>query len=393
MKKALGTAVLAFLFLAMGCGTKEVSSFSQTQIDSGSEPPLVTPPVIPPITRAPETALDPDQLSCQAQYRFNNTKKSASLLRSAPDDIFEDPIFSNDNENRSMLVAEGEHYSRKIVNAAQAWAITEGSPDVTVALVDSGVEVSHPDLQGNIYTDANGDHGWDFVLNKPVTSDGTGHGTHCAGNIAAVRNGFGVIGVAPKVKVMPVRFIGPTGSGSTSNAIRAIYYAVDHGAKVISNSWGGSSSVNLCLQKAIEFALSRGIYFVASGSNSGKNLDNSPSYPASYPDVIAVGNSNSSDQKASSSGYGVKSVFMFAPGTNILSTTTASRGYYREATGTSMSAPQVAGAIALALSIKPNITREVLLKELCESSAQVLKSYSKCGRLDLGEFIKRISQL
>jgi subtilisin family serine protease len=384
MQKVLGVAVVAFLSLAVGCGAKGVTSVSQSQTEGEG---------LPTLPQTPDTPLDPDQQSCQAQYRFNDLSVNVQSRASEVDDIFEEPIFTDASENRLMFAAEGQHYSRLIVHASQAWAISQGGPGVTVALVDSGLEITHPDLQENLWTDEKGNHGWDFVLNRPVSIDGTGHGTHCAGNVAAAKNGFGVIGVAPKVKVMPVRFIGSNGSGSTANAIRAIYYAVDHGARVISNSWGGNTSVNLCLKKAIDFAIARGVYVVASASNSGKNLDQSPSYPASYPGVIAVGNSNASDEKAGSSGYGVKSVFMFAPGTEILSTTTAARGYYREATGTSMSAPQVAGAIALALSIKPNITREVLLRELCESSTQVLKSYSKCGRLDLGEFIRRVSQL
>lgn len=322
--------------------------------------------------------------------------------------LYHDPISDSAVYSKKELAAEGTHYTRTIVNAPEAWKITEGSSDIIVAVVDSGVEISHPDLKSNIWTnekelngkpgvddDGNGFiddiHGWDFVLNRPVGVDGTGHGTHCAGNVGAVKNGFGVIGVSPRVKIMPVRFLNAKGSGSTDNAIRALNYAASNGARVISNSWGGGNSENVCLKQAIEKIVSKGIYFVAASNNQSRDIDSRPSYPASYPGVIAVGNSDERDSKNPGSNYGKKSVFLFAPGTNSLSTWLG--GDYKEITGTSMATPQVAGAIALALSLKPNLTMDQMKKELCESSSSVLRQDSKCGRLDLGEFIKRVSRL
>lgn len=307
----------------------------------------------------------------------------------------------------SGISDEDNFYTRKIVKAHAAWKITEGSPDVIVAVIDSGIELTHPDLKSNLWVntaEANGTkgvdddrngyiddvHGWDFVLNQPIKYDGTGHGTHCAGNVAASRNNIGVVGVAPQVKIMPVRFINSNGSGQTEGAIRAIEYAVQNGAKILSNSWGGGE-YDEPLESAIQEVQKAGVIFVASANNNGRNIDISPSYPASYSGVIAVGNSDQDDKKNSRSNYGKKSVFIFAPGTDSLSTYWG--GGYRALSGTSMSAPQVAGAFALAKSLRPTANIESLKSAMCVGADKVVTTYSKCGRLNLESLLQNLLKL
>ncbi len=332
--------------------------------------------------------------------------------RSGLPDLFQDPTEQKKSSSLSkaldMIPPEGDQYTRVITNSEAAWKITEGRGDIVVALVDSGMDYSHPDLENAVWTnekeanglpgvdDGNGYiddvHGWDFVENRPMAPvDGTGHGTHCAGNIAASKNGFGVVGVAPGVKVMPVRFLNEQGSGYTTNAIKAILYAFNNGAHVISNSWGGSGR-NDCLEAVIRQVTDSGTLFVASANNNGRNTDRNRSYPANYPGVIAVGNSDETDSKTKSSNYGKNTVFMFAPGTHSLSTYLGHS--YRELTGTSMAAPQVAGALALGLSLNPYVETSEIKNMLCAGADRPasLKKKSRCGRLNVGNFVQKYSQ-
>jgi subtilisin family serine protease len=278
---------------------------------------------------------------------------------------------------------ESLDYSRSILNVQPAWNITEGSPTVVVAVIDSGVDYFHPDLAANIV-----DPGYDFYHDRVGGYDDNGHGTHCSGIIAAAKNGIGVRGIAPKVKILPVKFLGPDGSGDTADAVKAIDYAVARGAKILSNSWGGGGYSQL-LDDAIQRALNAGVIFVAAAGNDGLDTDGSPNYPANYAGVISVGSSDSRDQRSSFSNYGTASVEVFAPGTSIVSTYPG--GTYKSLSGTSMATPQVSGALALALSAKPGITAAAATTALCDSAADKLTSVSKCGRMDVGAFIERVS--
>lgn len=301
--------------------------------------------------------------------------------------------------------AEQMDYSRALLNVAPAWAISEGSPSVTVAVIDSGVDYFHPDLIGNIAVntaelngragvddDGNGyvddTYGYDFYNDRANGYDDNGHGTHCAGVIAAEKNGIGVRGIAPRVKILPVKFLGRDGSGDTADAVRSIDYAVARGAKILSNSWGGGGSSQL-LDDAIQRAINKGVIFIAAAGNNAQDVDASPSYPANYTNVISVGSSDSVDQKSSFSNYGDRSVRIFAPGSSILST--FPNGQYRVMSGTSMATPQVAGAVALAVSIKSDISRAAVEEDLCESAVGRLTEFSRCGRMDVGDFARRVS--
>lgn len=257
------------------------------------------------------------------------------------------------------------------IQAADAWDITTGSYDVVVAVIDSGVSSSHPDLANQMWTNTdeiagNGiddDHngyvddrqGWDFDRNSNNPIDENGHGTHCAGTIAAEgNNGMGVAGVAWQCRIMPCRFLDSTGSGSVADAIAAINYAVANGADILSNSWGGGG-YSQALKAAIENARDHNVLFVAAAGNSANDNDLTAFYPANYAvaNLISVAATDDEDNLANFSCYGRNTVHVAAPGVNILSTVP---GGYTWMSGTSMATPHVAGAAALLLAANPQMS-------------------------------------
>jgi len=296
---------------------------------------------------------------------------------------------------------ESVDYAKSIMNMPKAWAITEGVREVVVAVVDTGVDYNHPDLQENIWIneiekngnpgvddDGNGYiddvYGYDFANNRPNGLDDNRHGSHVAGIIAAARNGIGTIGVAPRVRIMPVKFLSSSGSGSTDAAIKAIRYATENGANIISNSWGGGGRSEF-LDEAIQDAQKMGIFVVAAAGNASSNNDTGTTYPAGYNGVISVGSSDQDDRLSSFSNYGKSSVMLAAPGSSIYSTLLG--GGYGILSGTSMATPQVSGAIALGLSMGGAYTVEAIKSKLCNSSKAILLSQVRCGRLDVFEFL------
>ena len=256
------------------------------------------------------------------------------------------------------------------IGATAAWNITTGSRGVVVAVIDSGVDYTDPDLAANIWTNPNagrdgfsGDlHGYDFVDNTSDPMDQYGHGTFVAGEIGAVgNNGTGVAGVDWNVTIMPLKFLDANGAGYTSDAVRAINYAVmqrtQYGVnvRVINASWC-SSQDDPALDAAIQAAGNAGILFVAAAGNYASNNDVTPQYPAcsSLPNVVSVAATTTSDQLASFSDYGASTVAIAAPGVDIYGTLPG--GKYGYMSGTSMATPEVAGAAALAWAANPNAT-------------------------------------
>ena len=202
--------------------------------------------------------------------------------------------------------------------------------------------------------------------------DENGHGTHCAGIIGAEGdNEEGIAGINWKVEIMPLKFLGRGGFGTTKDAIEAINYAIDRKQKgvnvrVISASWG-STAYSKALEDAIRAAGEEGILFVAAAGNDGTSNDKRPHYPSNYnlPNVISVAALDRADTLASFSNFGAKTVHIAAPGKEILSTWL--KDDYREASGTSMATPHVAGVAALILANEPNITVEKLRERILKS--------------------------
>ena len=276
--------------------------------------------------------------------------------------------------------------ARADLDALEAWAITRGSEEVVVAVLDSGVDYTHADLKGNVwerpaglapyrddeigeYNDLRGYNGTDKI-GDPM--DDNGHGTHCAGIIGAEgNNGIGVSGINWKVKIMPLKFLGRGGFGTTEDAIQAINYAIARkkdgvNVRVISASWG-STSYSRALEDTIRAAGEEGILFVAAAGNDGSNNDRWPHYPSNYdlPNVISVAALDRNDQLASFSNFGVKAVHVAAPGKEILSTWL--NDDFREASGTSMATPYVSGIAALVVAHEPRISMENLKRRILSS--------------------------
>ncbi len=257
----------------------------------------------------------------------------------------------------------------------EAWdfiALGEPGPQVVIAVIDSGVDLHHPELR-EILID-----GYDFAGNDGSPEDNSGHGTKVCGVIGAVgNNGTGIAGVAWNVDiaVMPVKFMDKNSEGKTtgslSDAIDGIYFAVDHGAQIINASWG-FYDYSRALQDAFSYAQSRGVLIVASAGNKGQNNDRNDHYPSNYPfdNIIAVAAMDTDGSLASFSNYGTKNVDIAAPGVGI-TTTTVNGGLVAWASGTSFATPFVTGVAALVLSCAPEIDYASLRDILLLSASQV----------------------
>jgi subtilisin family serine protease len=283
---------------------------------------------------------------------------------------------------------------RADIDALQAWLKTHGSEKIVVAVLDSGVDYTHKDLVANMwmrpdnvpqYADDelgtfDDQHGFDADTNAKDPMDDNGHGTHCAGIIGAEGdNGEGIAGINWNVSIMPLKFLGKGGFGSTANAIEAINYAIDRKQKgvnvrVINASWG-STQYSRALEDAIRAAGEQGILFVAAAGNNGTDNDKRAHYPSNYdlPNVISVAAMDRTDSITSFSNFGVKTVHIAAPGRDILSTWLDNS--YREASGTSMAAPQVSGVAALILASEPNLS-------VAKLRERILSTIDKLDSLD-----------
>ncbi len=229
----------------------------------------------------------------------------------------------------------GNQYGLSAIHAPQGWDITTGSAAVVIAIIDTGVDLTHPDLAGKIVA------GYDFVNNDAVPQDDNGHGTHVAGIAAAEsNNGVGVAGVSWGAQIMPVKVLGASAGGSFSNAASGIIWATDRGAQIINLSLG-STAHSTVFQNAIDYAYNHGVTVIAASGNSGNNF---VLYPARYPNVIAVGATDATNTLAGFSNYGPE-IDIVAPGDHIYSTWLGNNYTYLD--GTSMSAPYVAGLAAI----------------------------------------------
>ncbi|HQE86592.1 MAG TPA: S8 family serine peptidase, partial [Methanolinea sp.] len=308
-----------------------------------------------------EYQADPAVLSATPNYKIS--------LLAIPDD----PLYS-------------QEWGLEKVEAPRAWDRTTGSADVIIAVADTGIDYTHPDLSGALWSnsgeipanliddDGNGyvddAIGWDFFGDTNDPMDGNGHGTACAGVIGARgNNNLGISGVLWNAKLVPLKVIGPEGYGYESDAIDAVLYADGIGADIISFSWGGTYPYP-ALRDAM--ASSPALFICAAG-NSGTDNDENPVYPASFdlPNVISVSATDESDRLAPFSNFGAASVAIAAPGAGILST--ARGGGYSSFSGTSMAVPFVTGIAGLVKAENPGYS-SLHLKEAILASADRLSS-------------------
>ena len=291
------------------------------------------------------------------------------------------------------------------IDAEQAWDITTGSKGIIVAVIDTGIDYEHSDLVENIWVnpgeianngvddDGNGFiddiNGYNFIgAGDSDPLDDNDHGTHCAGTIGAmVGNSFGVVGVNHKVALMGLKFLSGGGSGYISDAIESIYYGVDNGARVLSNSWGRSGgTASQTMLDAITYAANNDVLFVAAAGNSSSDNDTKPHWPSNYdvPNVISVAATTREDKKASFSCFGQKTVHLGAPGRHIMSTIVGNE--FASFSGTSMATPHVAGAAGLLLANNPSLSA-LEVKQLLLDSVDKLDDLSGItitgGRLNI----------
>ncbi|HET7482606.1 MAG TPA: S8 family serine peptidase [Actinomycetota bacterium] len=277
------------------------------------------------------------------------------------------------------------------IGVQRAWDRQTGSKSVKVAVVDSGIDLAHPDLAPNLWVNAGESgarsdngldddndgfvddvHGWDFVDNDATPEDGHGHGTHVAGIIGASGNdATGSTGVDWRVSLMSVRALGSDGIGSTSTVAAAIDFARSHGARVVNLSLGGPA-YSLTLASMIHSTPD--VLFTVAAGNEAVNTDDSPEYPCNlpYPNVLCVASTNSAGDLSGFSNYGTRYVDLAAPGTSILSTVPGGYGYMN---GTSMASPQVAGAAALLAAAAPSAS-------MAEITSAILTGAFRDSRLD-----------
>ncbi len=278
------------------------------------------------------------------------------------------------------------------IQLANAWsAETAGKTPPIVAIIDTGVDYNHEiftgsgavwtntrEISGNgIDDDSNGYvddvRGWNFVANSNAPLDDDNHGTHVAGIVlGSTQDILAFPLAAAKIRIMPLKFLDGMGVGTTSDAVKAIYYAVNNGASVINNSWGGGGYSN-SLVDAVAYAYSKRVVFVAAAGNSSLNNDVTPTYPASYsiPGIISVAATTDADGLASYSNYGAATVHLGSPGSSIWSS--LPNQSYGRSSGTSMATPFVAGIAAMMVRENPLLSA-YQVKELIMQSTQSIAS-------------------
>ncbi len=316
---------------------------------------------------------------------LHNSDVTLEELQNDPNIEFVEPNFvlqkiDGQGEGARFTEQEVKYYgqSSSPVHATEAWSLSSAYSDANrpiVAIIDSGIDNTHPVFtQTNaLWSNASNIHGWNFITNTSNYYDDDGHGTHVAGIVLGATQDILATQKEPaKIRIMALKFLDSTGSGSTANAVTAIYYAVNNGAQIINCSWGGSS-YSRALDEAFTYAYNAGVMIVSAAGNYTNSNDSVMIYPANFtaPSNLSVAATADSDNIASFSNYGRNSVHLASPGVNIFSTIPG--GWFTSYSGTSMAAPFVAGSAALALREAPQLTG-YQLSQLVLSSVDVIAS-------------------
>ena len=306
-------------------------------------------------------------------YRIESRKKMHRMLKLYKDHDLIEHAHPNYLVEASFIPNDPffpYQYNLTKINAPAAWDINQSNNSIKIAIIDTGVQLNHPELAAKLLP------GYDYVDYDNIPEDGNGHGTHVAGIAASItNNGVGIAGTAPLASIVPIRVLDNNGQGTIGNVGNGLVFAANNGVQVVNLSLGGPMG-DAFLQAAVQYAWERGAVIIAAAGNDNTSY---PIVPASYPNVIAVASTNSYDLKSNFSNYG-SWVDMAAPGDAILSTYLGSS--YAYLSGTSMAAPQVAGAAALLAARGKNNAQ--IRDALCFASDPISGSgiYWTYGRLN-----------
>jgi thermitase len=325
-------------------------------------------------------------------------------LRGDPDLIFVEPNYL---AGAAETIPDDPHYTEQWdlprIRAPEAWDFTTGD-DLIIAVIDTGVDLDHPDLVGKLWInadeipdndlddDGNGyvddSHGWDFVNDDAVPQDDYWHGTHVAGIAAAeTDNGQGIAGVSWGARIMPLKVLNASGDGNYADVASAMVYAADNGARILNLSLGGEG-YSAALAEAVDYARERGcLLAAAAGNESGAVL-----YPAANDGVLAVVATTRWDGRWYGSNHGPE-VDAAAPGVDIYSTTL--NDAYSSATGTSAAAPHVSGLAALVWSVRPHLTNEEVSRVITETARDLgapgWDEFYGWGRIDACQAVSSVA--
>lgn len=349
-----------------------------------------------------ELISDPDVEYVEPNFILKKAVSTDPEGLSAPSNVYS----MSELQSLDQYSASSTTYSQSgaPTKVAQAWSIESTGPlRPIVAIIDTGLDANHSAIVGSqalwvntreiangIDDDYNGYvddlNGWNFVTNTPNFADDEGHGTHVAGIV--IGTGINILAnpvtETAKVRIMPLKFLDANGSGSTANAIKAIYYAVNNGAQVINNSWGGAS-YSRALHEAMAFAYSNRMFIASAAGNNGRNNDSTPMYPANYdvPSNLSVAATSDYDYIASFSNFGTGTVPVASPGVQILSL--LPNNSTGTMSGTSMATPFVAGLAALAMREAPQLTgyqiKNIMLSKAARYS-QLASKVTTSARVD-----------
>ncbi|MBP1932852.1 S8 family peptidase [Ammoniphilus resinae] len=297
--------------------------------------------------------------------KSKTTDQLIQYFKTRDDVLFAEPnfILLPNREPNDPLYTQYQ-WNLPIIKADRAWDISPGRANITVAVVDTGVDLKHEDFKGKLVK------GYNVLLDNNNPMDDNGHGTHVSGIISAgTNNTIGIAGVSWNNRIMPVKAIGAEGTGTAFDIAKGIKWAADHGARVINMSVGNYHPSQV-LHDAVRYAYDKGIVLIAA---SGNDNTDQPSYPAAYPEVLSIAAVDNHKRRAEFSNYG-KHIDVAAPGVDIPSTYIYSE--YAVLSGTSMACPHVSGLAGLILSVNPNLSNREVAK-IIRQSAKDLGSRGK----------------